>query len=263
MDTGLKYLGVTTKDPYLYLGSGLYWTAHLKAHGKNIITCVVGVFDDIEECSKAGLKCSKEFNVVNSKEWANIKPENAKQGWVPGMSQTQESIRKRVLKLVGQKRTEETKQKISESRLGEKHWHYGVRGEQSHWFGRKHSEESIEKMRSVKIGKKHSEETKQMHREKSLGKNNPFFGRTHSAETRKIISDKNRGTIISEAHRLKITGQNSKAARVFCAVSPDGVKYNGRNLTEFCRQQCLNINSMQNVARGVQKNHKGWTVSYA
>jgi hypothetical protein len=203
MDTGLKYLGVTTKDPYLYLGSGLYWTAHLKAHGKNIITCVVGVFDDIEECSKAGLKCSKEFNVVNSKEWANIKPENAKQGWVPGMSQTQESIRKRVLKLVGQKRTEETKQKISESRRGEKHWHHGVCGEQSHWFGRKHSEESIEKMRLAKLGKKQSEETVQKRREMSAGSNNPFYGRAHSEETKAKISAANMGKRQSTESKAK------------------------------------------------------------
>ena len=148
-DTGLKYLGVTTKDPYTYLGSGLYWTAHLEKHGNQMMTCVLGEFDDIEECSQVALQFSAEHDVVNSVEWANLKPENAKQGWVAGFPQTLESIEKRVAKNTGKKRTEETKRKISESRIGDKHWLYGVCGEDSHWFGRKHTPESIEKMKAI------------------------------------------------------------------------------------------------------------------
>ena len=29
---GLKYLGKTEKDPFKYIGSGLYWKKHLKKH---------------------------------------------------------------------------------------------------------------------------------------------------------------------------------------------------------------------------------------
>jgi hypothetical protein len=32
--TGLKYFGKTTKDPFRYKGSGVYWVRHLKVHRK-------------------------------------------------------------------------------------------------------------------------------------------------------------------------------------------------------------------------------------
>jgi hypothetical protein len=47
--TGLKYFGKTTKkDPYSYIGSGEYWLSHLKIHGKNISTEIIGFFEDKE-----------------------------------------------------------------------------------------------------------------------------------------------------------------------------------------------------------------------
>jgi hypothetical protein len=36
--TNLKYLGQTTQNPFVYKGSGVYWTAHLKIHGNYIKT---------------------------------------------------------------------------------------------------------------------------------------------------------------------------------------------------------------------------------
>lgn len=188
-DTGLKYLGVTTKDPYTYLGSGLYWTAHLEKHGNQMMTCVLGEFDDIEECSQVALQFSAEHDVVNSAEWANLKPENAKQGWVAGFPQTPESIQKRVAQNTGKKRTEETKRKISESRLGDKHWLHGVCGEDSHWFGRKHTPESIEKMKAAKSGANHPMFGKKRPEGFAIGEKNSFFGRKHSEETKRKISE--------------------------------------------------------------------------
>lgn len=188
-DTGLKYLGVTTKDPYTYLGSGLYWTAHLEKHGNQMMTCVLGEFDDIEECSQVALQFSAEHDVVKSAEWANLKPENAKQGWVAGFPQNPESIQKRVAKNTGKKRTEETKRKISESRLGDKHWLYGVCGEDSHWFNRKHTPESIEKMKAVKSGANHPMFGKKRPEGFGAGEKNSFFGRKHSEETKRKISE--------------------------------------------------------------------------
>lgn len=224
-DTGLKYLGVTTKDPYSYLGSGRYWTAHLRKYGEGMMTCVLGVFDDIEECSRMGLLYSDEFDVVNSKEWANLKPENAKQGSVPGFPQTPEAIAKRVAKNTGKKRTEETKRKISESRLGEKHWLHGVRGEDSHWYGRRHTAESIEKMRLVKIGT------------------------THSAETK-------------ARHSLQCAGSGNPAAKWFIAIDGQGLRYFRKSLSTFSTDQGLSPACMFAVARGRNKQHRGWTVRY-
>ena len=224
-DTGLKYLGVTTKDPYTQLGSGLYWTAHLEKHGNQMMTCVLGEFDDIEECSQVALQFSAEHDVVKSAEWANLKPENAKQGWVAGFPQTLESIQKRVAKNTGKKRTEETKRKISESRLGEKHWLYGVCGEDSHWFGRQHTPDSIEKMRSIKMGKTHSDETKAKHSMQTIGDKNP-------------------------------------AAKWFVAIDTHGLRHFRKSLSTFSVEHSLSPACMKAVALGRNKQHKGWTVNY-
>lgn len=195
MDTGLRYLGVTTKEPYKYLGSGLYWGKHLKLHGKNIITCVIGEFTDKEECSKVALEYSKLHNVVKSVEWANLKPENAKQGWVAGMPQRDETVAKRIKANTGKKRTEETKRKIAETRIGEKHWYYGKSGKEMPWFGRKHTPESIAKMRLVKSKSNHPMFGKKRPAGFMSGENNPFFGRKHSEETKRKISESKKGMV--------------------------------------------------------------------
>jgi hypothetical protein len=47
--TGLKYFGKTTKvNPYAYTGSGEYWLNHLKIHGNNISTEIIGFFENKE-----------------------------------------------------------------------------------------------------------------------------------------------------------------------------------------------------------------------
>lgn len=79
--TGLKYFGKTTKrDPYTYLGSGSYWIRHLKKYGRYFDTEIIGQFDSIAECEEVALKFSKENNIVESNNWANLKAENGKDG---------------------------------------------------------------------------------------------------------------------------------------------------------------------------------------
>lgn len=85
-DTGLKYFGKTTKDPFKYRGSGKYWLAHLKKHGANITTEVVRSFDDAQEASTFALQFSIEHDIVKSPIWANMIPENALDGAPPGHS---------------------------------------------------------------------------------------------------------------------------------------------------------------------------------
>jgi len=83
--TGLKYFGKTEKkDPYIYLGSGKYWKRHLTVYGKDVSTLEVWTFDNIKECEEFALTFSKENNIVESKEWANLKYENGKDGAIKG-----------------------------------------------------------------------------------------------------------------------------------------------------------------------------------
>lgn len=84
--TGLKYFGKTTKyfteeelQKY-YHGSGKYWKNHLKKYGNDVIMKIYKICD-INEVEKEALKFSKENDIVNSKEWANLKYENGLDGW--------------------------------------------------------------------------------------------------------------------------------------------------------------------------------------
>lgn len=101
-DTGLKYFGKTTKkDPHKYTGSGKYWKRHLKKHGNNYSTEIIATFEDEFACQEFALSFSKEHNIVDSDEWANLQEENGLDGAPIGHA--------------GHKFTQEQLQKISES----------------------------------------------------------------------------------------------------------------------------------------------------
>lgn len=103
--TGLKYLGFTKQNPEKYNGSGLYWTLHIKKHGKNIQTEILFQSESLDDIKKKGIEYSILWNIVESSEWANLKPETGEGGCIKGTN-------------LGRKHTEETKKKISESKIG-------------------------------------------------------------------------------------------------------------------------------------------------
>jgi len=78
--TKLKYFGKTVRDPYKYRGSGKYWKAHLKVHGYDIDTVVIAEYQNTEEAKDFALTFSKNNDIVNSSEWANLIEENAVNG---------------------------------------------------------------------------------------------------------------------------------------------------------------------------------------
>ena len=81
--TGLKYFGKTTKTDYhKYKGSGTYWLKHIKKHGYDVTTELVGVFntDDVRDYA---VKFSIDNNIVESKEWANLEIETGLDGRGP------------------------------------------------------------------------------------------------------------------------------------------------------------------------------------
>lgn len=83
--TNLKYLGFTKKNPYKYKGSGIRWLAHIRKHGNLVDTEVLHETIDRSEIQRLGEHYSKLWNVVESKEWANLKPETGEGGGVPGL----------------------------------------------------------------------------------------------------------------------------------------------------------------------------------
>lgn len=73
--TGLKYLGKTERDPFLYKGSGTYWKKHIKTHGDDIHTEIIFQSNSKDEIREQGLYYSTLWNIVESKDWANFRPE--------------------------------------------------------------------------------------------------------------------------------------------------------------------------------------------
>jgi len=84
--TGLKYFGKTTGDTVKYKGSGKYWTDHLKKHGNDVTTEIVGHFTDKKLCEEVAKRFSKDNDIIYSlnehgkKIWANQVVENGLDG---------------------------------------------------------------------------------------------------------------------------------------------------------------------------------------
>ena len=143
--TGKKYFGKNciwfTKEDLQknYHGSGEYWNKHKKKHGKKDVTMEIYKICSLNESDEdyvvpIALKFSKENNIVESEEWANLMFENGLDG-----------------SAAGAKRSSETKAKISE----------GMKNREVHpMTGKKHSEETKAKISDSSKGKKHTEESK-------------------------------------------------------------------------------------------------------
>lgn len=74
--TGLKYLGYTKNDPIKYRGSGVYWKRHIAEHGYNVETTILFESENIEEISQKGQYYSELWNIVESKQFANLTEED-------------------------------------------------------------------------------------------------------------------------------------------------------------------------------------------
>lgn len=79
--TGLKYLGKTTRDPHKYPGSGLHWKRHLKKHGNDVKTEILYQTECEKDFREKALYYSDLFNIVDSKEWANMREETGHGGF--------------------------------------------------------------------------------------------------------------------------------------------------------------------------------------
>lgn len=81
--TGLKYLGKTSRNPYKYRGSSKIWLTHLKENGVDISTEVIKECETQEELCFWGKHYSKLWDIVEDPSWANKIPET---GGGPGRS---------------------------------------------------------------------------------------------------------------------------------------------------------------------------------
>jgi hypothetical protein len=82
--TGLKYLCKHVASSFSeceeYKGSGTYWKRHLKQHGNHVKTTCLFVTENEKEFREVAKKYSLEFNIIESKEWANLCNEEGQGG---------------------------------------------------------------------------------------------------------------------------------------------------------------------------------------
>ncbi len=185
------YIGVhTVKDENKddgYRGSGNYISSAIKKYSKESFHReTLFTYKTRQEA------LDKEAEIVTSEFVAREDTYNLRTGGLGGCAHSEETKRKMSFSKIGPKNfnynkkfSEETKEKLRVS-------HMGIAcGELSVWYGRKHTEESKEKNRKKHLGKKHTKETIQKMRQTKLGKKNPMFGRKHVVETRQKISRNN------------------------------------------------------------------------
>jgi hypothetical protein len=111
--TGLKYFGKTTsKNPIQYPGSGLHWQRHLQVHGNDVSIVWYQLFEDQDECVAFAKEFSRKNHIVESLEWANLKPEDG----LDGGNHTEEIRKKIDLTGIGRQYTQERNEKIQKSR---------------------------------------------------------------------------------------------------------------------------------------------------
>lgn len=140
--TGLKYFGKTTlSDPIKYHGSGTYWNRHLEKNGYLIETIWIKLFTDKDELVNFALNFSEENKIVESSEWANLKPENGLQGGgvkgiqlKPRTQEHKDNISKSVLETLALKGVVRKEKPIKEpnSQTGRK-WNEESRNNHKKW----------------------------------------------------------------------------------------------------------------------------------
>ncbi len=209
--TGLKYFGKTIKDPHTYKGSGLHWRRHIKLHSNDVSTLWTKLFKSEEEISRFALTFSTENNIVNSDEWANMKPEDGLCGGnIKGINLGRKFTDEHKAKLtVARNRrgpaSAETRKKLSESKKGKP-----MSEEQK----AKISERNKGKPAWNK-GKAASDSAKENMSASQSGDKNGMFGKTHSESAKSKISAAkigkspiNKGKPMSEEQKAKISERN-------------------------------------------------------
>jgi len=162
---GKKYIGQKKyiKGWECYLGSGVHLKRAIKIYGKeNFKIETLKVAYSKLELDTLEIEFIKEYNAVKDSNYYNISI-----GGDGGIG------------LKGRHHSEKTRLEMSIARKGLNTWSKGV----------KMSKESVNKSRESKIGTHPTKEAMERMSESKIGKNNPWFGKSHTKETKKKMSD--------------------------------------------------------------------------
>lgn len=188
--TGLKYFGKTTKNnPEKYTGSGKHWKRHIKKHGYDVTTIVVGKFSDPTECQQFAINFSIAHNIVESTEWANLIIENGMDGAPIGH--------------VSHKFTVEQRKKLSEHSLSmwndDEFKQFMSQKQKDSW-----TEERKQEQRSRLIGIKRPEHSKKLAGRKLTEEQCRNMKKPKDPMHVKKVADALRGVPKSEEHKQKM-----------------------------------------------------------
>lgn len=124
-------------------------------------------------------------------------------------------------------------------------------------------------------GLKHSEATKKkmsLIAKKRLENplNHPFFGKTHSAEAKKLNSESNilrfsdprerQKTAESTRRGMYSSGHIDRISKEISMISPNGILVTRKNISQFCRDYNLQNGNLYKVINGKIHSHRGWTL---
>lgn len=117
----------------------------------------------------------------------------------------------------------------------------------SYWLGRKHTEEVKRKIGLVHKNKKVSEETRlkmsKARKGKLMGEDNPFYGKSHNAQTKDII-------------KAKLT--EKKGTKVMCIETNQIFD----SISECAKELNCDRRNIRRVCEGVYKQTKGYTFTF-
>ena len=232
--TGLKYFGKTKKsDPFKYLGSGMRWKYHINKHGKeHIQTLEVYGFDDQELCTEFALKFSKDNNIVESHEWANLCEENGLDGGNTGVVSKETRAKMSQSKL---NCSLETRQKMSNSQRG-----------------RTHSKQTKLKISQSNLGKRHNIETRlklSLAGKSKIGYKNPFYNKNHTNESKAKMSEKATGRKHSNETKEKLSKLGKGLKRTDETKRRISIAQTGRSPNIVICPHCSKSGDKRNMTR--------------
>lgn len=159
--TGMRYFGKTKDDPYKYKGSGKYWKRHISTHGYDCETEIIRECQTNSEVAEWGKYYSALWNIVESDNWANLKPEGGDGGETPGSSKRMSEMRKgKAPWNKGIPQTSEMKELNRLAHLGKVTSEHTKEKQRKYNMGRKMSEQAKANMRLAQAGKVITEEQK-------------------------------------------------------------------------------------------------------
>ena len=236
---GKKYLGQKKIDDNgkwkNYLGSGIAFKKALEKYGKeNFVREIIDVGYSSDELNELEEKYTYDLDCLNDRNYYNLVHGG---GIVTGLKFSKETIQrlrelnsgennyfygKRLFGeengFYGKKHSEESRKRMSQTHIGDIPWNQGKNGV--------YSKETLLKMSIAKKGKPLSDKHKQAIAKAQAGENHPMYGKHHSEETKRILSEKATGKKASEETKRKM----SEAQKVRFKNNPNSIKHHTQSV---------------------------------